>query len=218
LAKPGITALAQLAGRRVGVLTDAYSGQAGVIVRRAIEQAGATATYVGLGTYRKLHEALAAGEIDAAALPIDVRLFEGEERGWTIFTAARMGVPSIVATTRRMVAAERDTVLRVLRGFVETIHLFKTRADVVVPLLQDFLQLDDRGAAARLRDDYASLFPPVPHPALAAGLQELRDLFVGRYPAAQQLQEVDLVDASLIEEIERSGFVAELYGNSVKVG
>ncbi len=218
MAKPDITALGQLAGRRVGVLPDAYSGQAGVIVRRAIEQAGAAATYVGLATYRNLHAALAAGEIDAAALPVDVRLFGAEECGWTIFAAARMGVPSIVATTRRMVVAERDTVLRVLRGVVETIHLFKTRPDVVVPPLQEFLQLDDRRAAARLREEYAPLFPPVPRPALAEGLQEIRDLFAGRYPAARNLREGDLVDASPIDEIERSGFVEELYGSIINVG
>lgn len=211
MANPGISALGQLEGRTVGVLTDAYSGQTGVIVRRAIEGAGANARYLGLGTYRRIHAALAAGEIDAAALPVDFRFLTEPRSGQAIFKARRMGVPSILATTRRMIAADRDLVLRVLRGVLEAIRLFKTRADVVVPLLQDFVQLGDRQAVERLRAYYAPLFPVVPRPALAKGLQHVRDLFVGRYPAAATLQEADIADWSLIDEIEQSGFIRELY-------
>ena len=211
MARPEITRLGQLAGRKVGVLTDAYSGQAGVIVRRAIENVGATAIYASLGTCRNIHAALAAGEIDAAALPIDFCFVGQHECGWTIFKAARLGVPSIVAGTRRMIASDRGRVLRVLQGIVESIHLFKTRADIVVPLLQEFVQFGDRRAVECLHDYYAPLFPAVPRPDLAQGLQDIRDLFVGRYPAARDLQEADIADSSLIDEIEQSGFIRKLY-------
>jgi ABC-type nitrate/sulfonate/bicarbonate transport system substrate-binding protein len=43
-----VTRLDQLDGKTVGVLFDAYSGQTGVIVRQAVERAGAAASYVGL--------------------------------------------------------------------------------------------------------------------------------------------------------------------------
>ena len=69
--------LGHLAGKRVGVLTDAYSGQTGVNTRRTLEKADVTATYVGLGTYQNIYAALAAGEIEAGAVPIDLR-FLGE--------------------------------------------------------------------------------------------------------------------------------------------
>jgi ABC-type nitrate/sulfonate/bicarbonate transport system substrate-binding protein len=217
-ARPGIATLGGLAGRKVGVLTDAWSGQAGVIVRRAIERAGARAIYLGLGTYRGIHAALAAGEVDAGALPIDVRFLGGGTEGWTMFEAPALGVPSVFATTRRMIAADRGCVLDVMRGVLEAIHLFKTRADIVVPLLQELVGCTDRRAVERLRDHHAPLFPALPRPDLAAGLQEIRDLFVGRYPAARDLQEADIVDGSLIEEIARSGFVEGLYGKKVVAG
>jgi uncharacterized protein VirK/YbjX len=75
-------------------------------------------------------------------------------------------------------------VLRVLRGFVETVHLFKTRPDIVVPLLRQFLDMGKRRAIERLRRHYAPLFSTMPRPALAAGLEDIRDLFADRYPAA----------------------------------
>ena len=72
-----ITDLAQLSGKKIGVLTE--TGQTSVIARLTIEKAGATATYLPLVKFDRIFAALAAGEIDAGALPIDLR-FSGEVR------------------------------------------------------------------------------------------------------------------------------------------
>src|SRR5215208_1149804 len=68
MSRPEFPSLAQLAGKRVGVLTDVYSGQAGVNTRRTLEKAGVTATYIGLGTFQKIYAALVAAEIEAGIL------------------------------------------------------------------------------------------------------------------------------------------------------
>jgi hypothetical protein len=204
--------LAQLAGKRVGVLTDAYSGQTGVNTRRTLEKAGVTATYPGLGTYEKIHAAMAAGEIDAGAAPIHLR-FQGErQHGWHAFPMDTLDLPSVFATTRTMIASNRDVVLRAVRGMIEAIHLFKTRPDVAVPLLQRFLNLADPGAAQDLHAHYVPLFSRTSKASLGDGMQGLRDTFAGRYPAVARMQESDIVDSSFIDELERSGFVEHLYG------
>lgn len=118
--------LDQLAGKRVGVLTDAYSGQTGVNTRRTLEKAGVTATYLDLGTYQNIYAALAAGEIDAGAAPIDLRFSGERQHGWHAFEAASLGLPSVFATTRRMIVSNRDVVMRAVRGMVDVIHMFKT--------------------------------------------------------------------------------------------
>ena len=126
-----ITQLAQLAGKKVGVLTE--TGQTSVAARITVEKAGATATYVPLIKFDRIYAALAAGEIDAGALPIDLR-FTGQARyGWNAFPIDEFGTPSIFATTRKLIASNRELVMNVMKGFVETIHLFKTRPDIVVP-------------------------------------------------------------------------------------
>jgi len=107
--------------------------------------------------------------------------------------------------------------LRVLRGFVEAIHRFKTQAGVIVPLLQEFVGFSDRRAVERLHEYYASVFPVFPRPVLSDGIQELRDFFSERYPAARELQEADIIDASRIDDLEQSGFIAQLYDRSIKV-
>lgn len=209
-----LTTLAQLSGKRVGVLSDATSGQTGVRTRLTVEQGGATATYVGLGTFQNIYNALATGEIDAGALPIHLR-FPGERQyGWNIFDMVGFAgdVPSVFATTRTLIASNRDLVMRVVRGYVETIHAFKTQPEVYIPVLQRFLHLSDRKVVEDLHTFYVPLFPPAPRVALgAAGLQSVRDNFATKCPAAHTLQESDFVDSSFIDALEQSGFIHYLY-------
>ena len=208
-----ITGLSQLTGKKVGVLTE--TGQTSVAARITIEKTGATATYVPLIKFDRIFAALAAGEIDAGALPIDLR-FTGEHRyGWHAFPIDEFGTPSIFATTRKLIASDRDLVMNVMQGFVETIHLFKTRPDIVVPALQRYLNIDDRKAAEDLHAFHVPLFQKVPRPSFP-GMQTLRDLLAAKYPAAASLKESDIADFSFIEELERNGFIERLYAADMK--
>jgi hypothetical protein len=86
-----------------------------------------------------------------------------------------------------------------------------------VPLLQRFLQIDDRKAVEDLHAFYVPLFPAVPKVDLGAeGIKLLRDSFSKKYPAAANLQESDIVDSSFIDQLDNSGFIRRLYG-SVKL-
>jgi len=208
-----ITQLAQLDGKKVGTLTE--TGQTSVAARITVEVAGATATYLPLVKFDRIFAALAAGEIDAGALPIDLR-FTGETRyGWNAFPIREFGTPSIFATTRKLIASDRALVMDIMQGFVEAIHLFKTRPDIVVPLLQRYLNIGDRKAAERLHAFHVPVFQKIPRPSFP-GMQTLRDLLVARYPAAASMQESDIADSSFIDELELSGFIDRLYADGAK--
>jgi hypothetical protein len=158
---------------------------------------------------------LAAGEIDAGALPIDLR-FSGQARyGWNAFPIDAFDTPSIFATTRKLIASNRELVMNVMQGFVETIHLFKTRPDIVVPLLQRYLKIEDRKAVEELHAFHVPVFQKVPRPAFP-GMQALREFLVAKYPAAVSLKESDIADSSFIDELERSGFIDRLYASDGK--
>jgi len=207
------TTLGHLAGKRVGVLSDVYTGQSGVNTRLTLEKAGVTATYVRLGTYQNIYAALAAGDVDAGTQPVHLR-FSGERQyGWNVFdtTGFDADIPSVCGTTRKLIASNRDLVTRVVRGYVETIHAFKTQPGVFVPLLQRFLDIGDRKVAEDLHAFYVPLFPHAPRLAMSEGMQAVRDVFSKKYPAAQRLQESDISDSSFIDELERSGFIQRLY-------
>jgi len=203
-----ITGLAQLDGKKVGVLTE--TGQTSVATRLTVEKAGATAKYLPLIKFDRIYAALASGEIDAGALPIDLR-FVGQVRyGWNAFPMDSFDAPSIFASTRKVVASNRELAMNVMQGFVETIRLFKTRPDVVVPLLQRYVKIEDRKAAEELYAFHVPVFQKIPRPSFP-GIQALREFLVAKYPAAMSLKESDIADSSFIDELERSGFIDRLY-------
>jgi ABC-type nitrate/sulfonate/bicarbonate transport system substrate-binding protein len=216
--RPELKSLAELDGKRVGVLSDATSGQTGINARLTLEKAGATATYVGLGGYGNIYKALIAGDIDAGPLPLHLR-FAGERRyGWNIFSLAFGGaIPSVFATTRKLIATNREMVLRVAQGFIRTVHTFKTQPEVYIPLLQRFLQVNERELVAEQVRFYLPLFPQVPRMALSAqGLQSIRNTFSKTFPAAHRIEEADFTDSSIVDELEHSGFIAKLYAETAK--
>jgi ABC-type nitrate/sulfonate/bicarbonate transport system substrate-binding protein len=205
-----ITELAQLAGKKVGVLTE--TGQTSVAARITIEKTGARATYVPLVKFDRIYAALANGEIDAGALPIDLR-FTGQARyGWNAFPIHEFGTPSIFASTRKLIASNRELVMSVMKGFVETIYLFKTQPQTIVPLLQRYLKIDDRKAAEDLYAFHVPVFQKAPRPSFP-GMQTLRNLLVTKYPAAVSLREADIADPSFVDELERNGFISGLYSD-----
>jgi hypothetical protein len=105
--------------------------------------------------------------------------------------------------------------MNVMQGFVETIHLFKTRPDVVVPLLQRYVKIDDRKAAEELYAFHVPVFEKIPRPSFPQ-MQTLRDYLASKYSNAGSLQEADIADPSFIDELERSGFIDQLYAAAVK--
>src|SRR5579859_2693563 len=115
-----------------------------------------------------------------------------------------------LATTHKLIASNRELVMNVMQGFVETIHLFKTRPDIVVPLLQRYMKIEDRKAAEELYAFHVPVFQRAPRPSFP-GMQTLREFLVAKYPTAVSLKESDIADSSFIDELERNGFVDRLY-------
>lgn len=203
--------LNELNGKTVGVIGSAYAGQTGVIARLAIERAGATASFVGLGTYSAIIAALADGQIDAGSLPIDYEFITQNRHRWNFFKTPALGLPEVIATTSRAIQADRLWVLCVLRALIETIHLLKTKPHLAIHHLKEFLQFSDPQAAHRIHENYATSLPLVPRPDLSEGTETLRNIFFPRFPEANSLGQRSLADLSLIDELERDGFIEQLW-------
>ena len=210
LARQGIAEPAQLEGKRIGVLTE--TGQTTIGVRVALRKWGVNATLVPLGTFGKIYAAVGAGEVDAGALPLDYRFLGPREFKLNVIETPSAGFSSAaVGCTRQLIAANRALVARLVQGYVETIHFFKTQRAEVIPLLQRFLVFKDRGAVEEAYDFYAPLFQPLPRPP-AVGIQKLLAELALKQPAAAKLSVDSVVDLSFLEKLERSGFMRDLYG------
>jgi ABC-type nitrate/sulfonate/bicarbonate transport system substrate-binding protein len=207
MARRDITALPQLADTRIGAVDAA--GQFGRPLKMLLDQADIDAEMVSLGSFQAIYAALVKGEVAAGYLPVDLR-FRGEgEHGWN----ALMGLKIIggIASTRRFIAAHRPLVAGFLKGVVDAIHLFKTRPDIVIPLLQEFLEIDEREPMEQVHAFYAPLFRAVPTPTFFTEMPGLREGLSAQYPAARTMTMADVADTSFVDELESSGYIEELY-------
>jgi ABC-type nitrate/sulfonate/bicarbonate transport system substrate-binding protein len=211
MARRGITKPEQLANARIGGV-DA-TGQFGQAVQALLDQWGVSATVVSLGSFRAIYKALGTEEIDAGYLPVDLRFLGENQLGLNAIAGLPVGAGGIV-TTRRLIAANRELVAQFVRASVDTIALFKTRPDIVVPILQRFLQIDDRKSVEQLLTHYAPLFQPSPRPTFAAELQQLRAIVAPKYPTASNIEPEDLADASFVDELDRAGYIERLYSST----
>jgi ABC-type nitrate/sulfonate/bicarbonate transport system substrate-binding protein len=209
VARRDVTEPAHLRGGRIGVLSE--TGQFTISARAMLRQWGMTATLVPLGTLPKIYAALRAQDIDAGILTEEYRLAAQQAFGLTAFPVPATGLPPALASTRQLIRRRPGLVARVVRGYVETIHLFKTNRALVVPLLHRFLQHFDQETIENIYEFYAPQFQQLPLPS-AVVIQDLLNEFAATYPVAHTLPPTAVTDTSVLEELEQSGFVARLYG------
>jgi ABC-type nitrate/sulfonate/bicarbonate transport system substrate-binding protein len=203
-----ITKPEQLKGARIGAL-DA-TGQYGRAVGAMLQKWGVSADLVSLGSFQAIYNALGKGEVAAGYLPVDLRFLGENEFGWNALGGISSGAGGIM-TTRRLIATNRELVMNIVTALVDTIALFKTQPELAIPLLQRFLQIDDRRAVEQVHAYYVPLFRASPDPTFFNEMPRLKGFVEKQYPAAATLEGKDLSDPSFVDELDRSGYIARLY-------
>ena len=209
MGKAGIRSPEQLAGTRVGVATE--GGVSGVSARAILQRWGVSATLVALGSSDAVYAALQSEKIDAGYLPVELGFRGRAEFGWNVFEGGTPGVSGGIVTTRRFVASHRDTVAGVVKGLVDAIRFVKARPAETRGLLGRYLEFSDAKAIAELHEYYAPIYRAVPAPTAFFAAQGLRDAFASRYPGARTIETADYIDASFVDELNRSGYIERLY-------
>ena len=160
--------------------------------------------------------ALAAGHVDAALIsPDNIAKILGTgccrvlvDLSELPLDYARFG--GTVPTS--MIRTQRDTLRRYLQATLEGIYLFKTRPKLVYSVFEEegikepAVQKDLHERLAKSLREY-----PVPE---ANGIQGALDSL--NHPNARITKPASLMDASIIEEIRKSGFIDKLYGRAPK--
>jgi NitT/TauT family transport system substrate-binding protein len=208
----------ELKGKIVGVTQ--YGSGGDTFLRAALRKVGlrpdVDVTILQMGGTPQIASSLIAGKVDAGVSGESSVLLinQGKLKSLAGASAKDMkilagGAPLI--TTRRYISRERRSVMQFMRAYVEGVHYFKTNKEGSVRALQKLL----RGATAQeiglLLDDQRDVVDPLPVPsdeALQADLERETD------PKARNLKLADLVDLNFLREIEKSGFLAELYGKA----
>lgn len=160
--------------------------------------------------------ALTSGVVDGAILNVD-QVFQAERLGFQVLIDLRK-LPLTYSTqgivvSKEFLRAQRSTVKRFLKVYIEGIKIFKTDKEFSMETLGRYIKTTDREILSKTYDVYRDAWESVPL-VRHDGIQQALDSI----PEAKttKLNLDNLIDNSVIQELEKEGFLKELYGDGTK--
>jgi ABC-type nitrate/sulfonate/bicarbonate transport system substrate-binding protein len=208
VARPEFKTVADLKDKTVGITRIGSSTHTASLI--AFAEAG-----LKQGEYRllPLHEvpnilaALLAGQIDAGIVspPTNSRARKAGLRELRNLAVDGPEYPSVaVGSTRAYVKAHEDVTRRVVRSYVEAVHLFKTNKPVAIKVLQKYTKVSDGEVLEETYTqfkDYLESVPRVSRKGLERILADLR----AKDPQAKPAQPEDFLDERFLSALETEG-------------
>jgi len=212
--RPNINSVESLKGKRIAVFrfgSASHMRLLNVLPRYGMSERDVTFLQVGDAPERLI--AISSGSVEATLLSPPEH-FEAVRLGMKILLNLRdLNVPyqgSGLVTTQRLVARNRDLARRFLRAYVEAIHAVRTNPTLSKRAFAKYRQTKDE---KQIEDAYQTLremVPQKPYPSIDGFRTIIQDA-VARIPAAKNANPRDFMDTSLLEELDRSGYIDALY-------
>jgi NitT/TauT family transport system substrate-binding protein len=210
VSQPSIKTLRDLKGKIVGITPGRDAAYARVVklLRDNGMDASKDVTFlsVGDGGPAARVAALSSGVIHATMFtpPSDMI---SEKAGMHIL--AKIDVANIgggLNTSTVAVQKNRPQLLRFLRGYIEAIHYLKSHRDESLKIFSKYVRNPDPNIMGFLYNEISTRAEPSlrPQPGAVRALLELTAL---DFPQANRLSEKDNWDLTLLDEIQKSGFL-----------
>lgn len=211
-----IRRLGDLKGKVVGVTQ--YGSEGDAFLRAALRKAGlkadAEVTILQMGGTPQVGAAVLAGKVDAGVTGESGLLLVHQGKliqlpGASALEQRILGPGASLTATRRLVARDREGVAQFMRAYVESVHFFKTNREGSLRALRSFVRGATPEQVAVLYDEQRDMVERLPLPveeAIQAVLDRESD------PRARSFKPADFIDVSFLREIEKSGFLNDLYG------
>ena len=209
MVRPEIKQPSELKGKKAGITT--FGSTSDQVVRIALKQFNLEPNKdVALLTFGAQPEAFAAlhsGIVQAAALSYPLYPKAAKLGMRELVNFGDIGVEDIngtVITTRSFIAQNRDTALRFLRAFTRGMHRYRTDKEFSKKVLGKYGKINDEEILEGTWQDYAPTLQKTPRPSLKAIQFMIENQYPGKKPLPKPEQ---FVDASLVEQLEKSGFI-----------
>ena len=210
-----ITAPAQLKGKRIGV--NRFGAAPDVAARYGLKHMGIDPREVvilQLGEQATRLAAMKAGRLEAAILLPPITTMAQKEGMNVLLDMSEIGAEFQItglAGSRSFTVQKRPSALRFMRAFVEGIHYYKTRRKESMDIIARYMRTDDMEAVGATYDYFAlKIVPKKPYPSLK-GIKALLDLAAKERPEAARVSPERMVNATLLKELDDSGFIDRLY-------
>jgi ABC-type nitrate/sulfonate/bicarbonate transport system substrate-binding protein len=213
-ARPEITRLEQLKGKRIGISGyGAATHFAAIILAQHLKlDPDNVWLRVPGGPDAERIAAMSANKIDA-----------GVFNSSTLPIAKRMGLVELVripdlkvevqgngmATTRTYIKSNRDIVKSALKGYIEGIHSIYSNKPGAWKVFSRYMRTNDAEVLEASYQAYVTTTPKRPYPTLK-GLQFLLDRLAPTMPQAKTAKPEQFVDMSFLQELDKEGFFIEM--------
>jgi ABC-type nitrate/sulfonate/bicarbonate transport system substrate-binding protein len=212
--QPNIKSIRDLKGKVLGITPgrDAAYARLVKILRENGIDANKEVTFLAIGDGGPAGRvaALSNGVIHASMFTPPSDLI-AERLGMKIL--AKIDVANVgggLNTTTAYLQNNRPVLVRFLKGYMEGIQYLKAHKEESLKIFSKYVRNPDLGIMANLYEEISTRVEPSLRPQPEA-VRALLDLVAQDYPQAQRLTEKDNWDLSLIDEIQKSGFLDQLY-------
>jgi len=213
--RPEIKTPAQLKGKRIGVAgfgLGAHRGAQIMIAKLGLNPDNDVVMLQIGGDPTRL-SALLSGTIDASVFnpPLYKRAVEAGMR--VLANIEEMGFPvqaSALVTTEQFVRKNPDLMRRAMRSIIESIYVIKSNPALTKRAIRKYMRFRDDRDTDEAYQIMRDVTPRKPYPTVE-GMKTVLDELALKVPAARTAQPREFMDTRFIEELDRSGFIDELY-------
>ena len=214
IARPGINKGEDLKGKRIAI--SRFGAASHMRVLNMLPRFGLSekdVTFLQLGDTPVRITAMAGNSADASSFSPPDHLAPQLAGMKIILNMAELNIfyqgTGLVAT-QRYLAKHRDIARRMVKSYVEAIHIVRTNPEVTK---QAFVKYRKTKDPKQLEDAYQTLRETVkqkPYPNLESFKTIFKDVSE-RIPAAKTANAKDFVDTSFLEELDKAGYIDGLY-------
>jgi NitT/TauT family transport system substrate-binding protein len=213
---PNIRQVEQLKGKKVAVTR--FGSATDYALRYAAEKwplkPDRDFAVLQIGGQPEMIAALKTGAIDGAMLNAEFTVIGRREGFRDIADVSTLGISfptSALNTSRSFIRSRRETVLRVVRAYNDSIHYGKTQKKFTVGVLGKYLKNQDVPFLEAVYDLYVGQYiPKIPYPSVAA-MKVALDQIGEKDVRARNVRPEQFVDPSFMQELEKDGFLRELW-------
>ena len=214
VARPGVSKLEQLKGKRLGVsgFGSASHNAALILLRQFNLEPNKDVTVVVAGPTMERLAAMDAGRIDATILTPS-ELPRARKQGLVeLFDMLDLGIEvqgNGFATTRSFIRTQRETVLAALKGYVEALYYISRNREETRRITAKYMRTTDADVLDATYDWFVKRVSKQPYPTLK-GIQFLLDEVAGKMAHAKTAKPEQFVDLTLLQQLDKEGYFAEM--------
>src|ERR1043166_682968 len=208
---PDVKTVTDLKGKKIGVST--IGSQEDSVIRFLLKDRGLLPdrdfAVVAIGGAPTRLAALSKGVIQASTFipPQDIA---AEKLGLhELIDMSKLGLynpGSCFASTKTYVKSHRDTVMRVMKTFVEGLRYYKENREFVLKVTADFAQNRDPDVLRQTYEVVTRCEDRVPYVNMK-GIEFMLKTLELRDPRARNFDPNNVVDSSFIPQLEKTGFI-----------